>query len=108
MRERGDQAIWFTERFDGYRPEALAVPEASSKQLGQRCLVTCGSLELAHRRITDFHQRQRPADIAVTGPHGEQLGRRWRPWPEPVFTFQAAGLLSNTVLMVLYQLALLV
>ena len=37
------------------------------------------ALELAHRRITDFHQRQRPADLAVTGPHGEQLGRRWRP-----------------------------
>ena len=37
------------------------------------------ALDLAHRRITDFHQRQRPSDLAVTGPHGEQLGRRWRP-----------------------------
>ena len=81
VRERGDQAILdFTERFDGYRPEALAVPEASLEAAWTTLPQDLrDALELAHRRITDFHQRQRPADIAVTGPHGEQLGRRWRP-----------------------------
>ena len=37
------------------------------------------ALELAHRRISEFHQRQRPEDIRMEGAHGEQLGRRWRP-----------------------------
>ena len=37
------------------------------------------ALELAHGRILAFHQHQRPQDLAITGPHGELLGRRWRP-----------------------------
>ena len=34
---------------------------------------------LAHERILAFHQAQLPQDLALTGPHGERLGRRWRP-----------------------------
>ncbi|BEV36658.1 histidinol dehydrogenase [Synechococcus sp. M16CYN] len=81
VRNRGDAAIiQFTEQFDGFRPEPIVVPEdqlerawrALSKNLRD-------ALEQAHRRITDFHQCQRPADITVNGPYGECLGRRWRP-----------------------------
>ena len=81
VRERGDAAIAdFTERFDGFRPEPMAVsPEALEQAWTSLPTNLRDALELAHRRITDFHQRQRPADLAVTGPHGEQLGRRWRP-----------------------------
>ena len=81
MRDRGDAAIAdFTERFDGFRPEPMAVsPEALEQAWTSLPTNLRDALELAHRRITDFHQRQRPADLAVTGPHGEQLGRRWRP-----------------------------
>jgi len=81
VRDRGDAAIAdFTERFDGFRPEPMAVsPEALEKAWTSLPTNLRDALELAHRRITDFHQRQRPADLAVTGPHGEQLGRRWRP-----------------------------
>lgn len=79
--DRGDAAIAdFTERFDGFRPEPMAVsPEALEQAWTSLPTNLRDALELAHRRITDFHQRQRPADLAVTGPHGEQLGRRWRP-----------------------------
>ena len=81
VRDRGDAAIAdFTEGFDGFRPEPMAVsPEALEQAWTSLPTNLRDALELAHRRITDFHQRQRPADLAVTGPHGEQLGRRWRP-----------------------------
>ncbi|WP_390130354.1 histidinol dehydrogenase [Synechococcus sp. HIMB2401] len=81
VRDRGDAAIAdFTERFDGFRPEPMAVsPEALEQAWTSLPTNLRDAMELAHRRITDFHQRQRPADLAVTGPHGEQLGRRWRP-----------------------------
>jgi histidinol dehydrogenase len=81
VRDRGDAAIAdFTERFDGFRPEPMAVsPEALEQAWTSLPTNLRDALELAHRRITDFHQRQRPTDLAVTGPHGEQLGRRWRP-----------------------------
>ena len=102
VRDRGDAAIAeFTERFDGFRPVPMAVPQTALEQAWITLPTNLrDALELAHRRITDFHQRQRPADLAVTGPHGEQLGRRWRP-------VQRAGLYvpggraayPNTVLM---------
>jgi histidinol dehydrogenase len=81
VRDRGDAAIAdITERFDGFRPEPMAVsPEALEQAWTSLPTNLRDALELAHRRITDFHQRQRPTDLAVTGPHGEQLGRRWRP-----------------------------
>ena len=81
VRDRGDAAIAdFTERFDGFLPEPMAVsPEALEQAWTSLPTNLRDALELAHRRIADFHQRQRPADLAVTGPHGEQLGRRWRP-----------------------------
>lgn len=81
VRERGDAAVReLTQRFDGFRPESFAVPpeelEAAWKGLPMDLR---DALELAQRRIQEFHQRQKPADIAMQGPHGEQLGRRWRP-----------------------------
>ena len=81
VRDRGDAAIAdFTERFDGFRPVPMAVPQTALEQAWITLPTNLrDALELAHRRITDFHQRQRPTDLAVTGPHGEQLGRRWRP-----------------------------
>ena len=81
VHDRGDAAIAdFTERFDGFRPVPMAVPQEALEQAWTTLPTNLrDALELAHRRITDFHQRQRPADLAVTGPHGEQLGRRWRP-----------------------------
>ena len=61
-------------------PEPMAVPQVALEQAWATLPTNLrDALELAHRRITDFHQRQRPSDLTVTGPHGEQLGRRWRP-----------------------------
>ena len=37
------------------------------------------ALELAHARVTDFHLRQKPADVRFTDALGVELGWRWRP-----------------------------
>ncbi len=81
VRSQGDAALMeLTERFDGVRPDPLRVPAA---ELAAAWAATPTdlqeALQLAHRRIVDFHQRQKPADLQVTGVHGERLGRRWRP-----------------------------
>ena len=81
VRQRGDAAlIDYTERFDRFRPDPVAIPEAALEDAwAQMPMDLRDALELAHRRINEFHQRQRPADIHMEGAHGEQLGRRWRP-----------------------------
>ena len=87
VRHEGDHALMeLTEQFDGFRPEPLRVPAIELQQAWESSPANLrDALELAHRRIQDFHQRQKPQDLDVQGVHGERLGRRWRP-------VQAAGL----------------
>lgn len=81
VRARGDAAVReYTQRFDGFMPDQITVDPAALEQAWSNLSKDLrDALELAHRRIQDFHQRQRPADLAMQGVHGEQLGRRWRP-----------------------------
>ena len=81
VQDRGDAAVAdFTERFDGFKPQPMAVPVAQLKQAWDGLSDNLrDALDLAHRRISEFHQRQRPVDIRMDGVHGERLGRRWRP-----------------------------
>ena len=81
VQAQGDAALFeLTERFDGVRPDPLRVPQ---EEIEAAWAATPPDLQealaLAHRRILDFHQRQLPNDLAITGEHGERLGRRWRP-----------------------------
>jgi len=81
VRLEGDQAlIELTEQFDHFRPEPLQVaPECLEQAWKDTNSNLRDALELAHRRIQDFHQRQKPQDLDIEGVHGERLGRRWRP-----------------------------
>jgi histidinol dehydrogenase len=81
VREQGDAAlINLTEQFDGVRPDPLRIPPQQLAAAWQACAPGLReALELAHRRILSFHRQQKPADLEVSGPHGERLGRRWRP-----------------------------
>ena len=81
VQAEGDAALMeLTERFDGVRPDPLRI---APQRLADAWQATPESLKdalrLAHQRILAFHQHQLPTDLAVTGPHGELLGRRWRP-----------------------------
>ena len=77
VRRDGDQAlIILTEQFDGFRPEPLRIDPGLLEQAWIETPANLrDALDLAHRRIQDFHQRQRPSDLSVSGIHGEQLGR---------------------------------
>jgi histidinol dehydrogenase len=81
VRQDGDLALLeLTERFDGVRPDPLRIPRHDLAAAWAGCPTPLQeALKLAHRRILDFHQRQKPQDISVVGVHGERLGRRWRP-----------------------------
>ncbi|MFM7266671.1 MAG: histidinol dehydrogenase, partial [Cyanobium sp.] len=81
MRNGGDQALLdLSERFDGLRPDPLRIPEERLEEAWRTTPAELQeALDLAHGRVLAFHQAQRPADLALDGPHGERLGRRWRP-----------------------------
>lgn len=81
VQAEGDAALMeLTERFDGVRPDPLRIPPQRLADAWQATSATLqNALRLAHQRILAFHQHQLPVDLAVTGPHGELLGRRWRP-----------------------------
>lgn len=81
VRQEGDGALLsLTEAFDGVRPDPLRVPEARLQEAWEQLAPPLQqALQTAHGRILHFHQHQRPADLAIRGPHGERLGRRWRP-----------------------------
>jgi histidinol dehydrogenase len=81
VRLHGDGALLeLSERFDGVRPDPLRIPPERLAQAWEATPSTLRqALELAHERILAFHRRQSPLDLAVEGPHGESLGRRWRP-----------------------------
>jgi histidinol dehydrogenase len=81
VRLEGDAALLdLTEQFDGVRPEPLRIPlERLEAAWHSTSAPLRDALELAHRRIQAFHRLQHPGDLAMTGPHGESLGRRWRP-----------------------------
>jgi histidinol dehydrogenase len=81
VRLEGDAALLsLSEAFDGVRPDPLRVPEARLQQAWEALPPPLQqALTLAHGRILDFHQHQRPADLDLRGAYGERLGRRWRP-----------------------------
>jgi histidinol dehydrogenase len=81
VRRGGDAALLaLSERFDGVRPDPLRIPEARLAEAWEATPPALQeALDLAHDRVLAFHQAQKPADLALEGPHGERLGRRWRP-----------------------------
>ena len=81
VQAEGDAALMeLTERFDGVRPDPLRIaPQRLADAWQATPAPLQDALRLAHQRILAFHQHQLPTDLAVTGPHGELLGRRWRP-----------------------------
>ncbi len=78
--EGDDALIKYTLEFDGYKPDPLEVPQGKLKQAWDESPTPLKeALQLAHRRIKDFHAQQKPKDLYIQGEHGEILCRRWRP-----------------------------
>ncbi len=89
VRTRGDAAvIEMTERFDRLTltPETLAFsPAEIDAEIAKVPPAEAEALELAARRIRDYHARQLPQDAWWQDEHGAGLGWRWTP-------VEAAGL----------------
>ncbi len=79
----GDAAVAkYTRRFDrvALTPQQFRVTPAEVDAALAACdAEALDALELAARRITDFHQRQMPDDLDYTDDAGVRLGYRWTP-----------------------------
>ena len=83
VEREGDLAVVdLTERFDRHRIEAggLRLPKARIDAAFDACEPDLlEALKNAAARISAFHGRQRPEDIAYADDLGVKLGQRWRP-----------------------------
>jgi histidinol dehydrogenase len=83
VRARGDAALADASlRFDRVDINAKGV-EIGGREVDSAVAASdpaaLKALELAYARVTDFHKRQRPADLRFTDALGVELGWRWRP-----------------------------
>jgi histidinol dehydrogenase len=83
VRARGDEALAdYSLRFDRVDLKRLGLRIAAAEI--DAAIAACekaalDALALAHDRATEFHRRQKPADLRFTDPLGVELGWRWRP-----------------------------
>lgn len=81
VRERGDAALCdYTQRFDrnGMTPDMLRVsPDEIDRAEADCPQETLQALDVAAKRIADFHIRQKPQDERFTDAQGVELGHRW-------------------------------
>ncbi len=89
VKSRGDAALLeYTQKFDRLEITAgsLRITQAEIDEAVVKCAPkSIEALELAARRITEYHARQKPEDLRYTDEVGVQLGHRWT-------AVQAAGL----------------
>ncbi|KKJ76656.1 histidinol dehydrogenase [Kiloniella litopenaei] len=89
VKRRGDKALFdYTKRFDRLELDTSSMRVSAAEV--EEAVASCDSesikaLELAGRRISDYHARQKPEDLQYTDEVGVQLGHRWT-------AVQAAGL----------------
>jgi len=81
VRENGDKAlIELTAKFDRFNVTAQNL-RLSDDEIEVACAKAdpkvVAALELAHQRITDYHERQRPENNRFTDEAGVELGHRW-------------------------------
>jgi histidinol dehydrogenase len=83
VRERGDAALAeYSLRFDrvDVAGKGIEIRTAEIDAAVARCdAEALKALEFAHARVTDYHERQKPADLRFTDALGVELGWRWRP-----------------------------
>ena len=83
VRKRGDASlIELSRRYDGVQltPETLRVSQAEIEAARSKCgREALNALDLAARRIEEYHRRQVPTDIMYTDDAGVRLGWRFTP-----------------------------
>ena len=77
----GDKAVEkYTKKFDGFDPKPMHVSANDLKDAWDEIDNSLKrSLEVAHKRIKKFHEKEIPSSFTIKGEHGETVERRWRP-----------------------------
>ena len=77
----GDIAVEkYTKKFDGFHPNPMQVSTEQLKQAWNDIDSNLKhSLEVAHKRIKKFHEKEIPPSFTIEGEHGDTVQRRWKP-----------------------------
>lgn len=79
VRRRGDASlVELTRRFDRHELPLRVSDAEIDAAAGQVPQETLDALDLAARRIGDYHAKQTPSDVRFTDAQGVELGFRWR------------------------------
>ena len=77
----GDVAVErYTKKFDGFNPNPMQVSRNELEDAWDK--IDCDlkhSLEVAHKRIKKFHEKEIPLSFTLEGEHGDKVQRKWRP-----------------------------
>jgi len=81
VKNNGDLAVEkYTRKFDGFNPEPMHIsPENLKDAWDEIDSDLKRSLEVAHKRIKKFHEKEIPSSFTIKGEHGDIVQRRWRP-----------------------------
>jgi histidinol dehydrogenase len=77
----GDKAVHkYTKKFDGFNPEPMQISTKDLKDAWDGLDSNLKrSLELAHKRIQKFHEKEIPSSFTIKGEYGDTVQRKWRP-----------------------------
>ena len=77
----GDIAVEkYTKKFDGFNPNPMQVSENDLKDAWNEIDGSLKhSLEVAHKRIKKFHEKEIPSSFTIEGEYGDTVQRKWRP-----------------------------
>ena len=81
VKNYGDIAVEkYTKKFDGFDPDPMQVSQKELKNAWNEIDNNLKrSLEVAHKRIKKFHEKEIPSSFTLKGEHGDTVQRRWRP-----------------------------
>ena len=77
----GDKAVEkYTKKFDGFNPTPMQVSADDLKNAWDEIDNNLkNSLEVAYKRISNFHEKEIPRSFTIKGEHGDIVQRKWRP-----------------------------
>ena len=81
VKTHGDIAVEkYTKKFDGFNPNPMQVSASDLKDAWDEIDGNLKrSLELAHKRIKKFHEKEIPSSFTLKGEHGDIVQRSWKP-----------------------------
>ena len=81
VKNYGDIAVQkYTIKFDGFDPNPMQVSKEELKNAWNEIDSNLKrSLEVAHKRIKTFHEKEIPSSFTIKGDHGDTVQRKWRP-----------------------------